>query len=134
MRNSCIIRRIDDVGRIIIPKEIRRNLQVEEGTPFEITVDKNGSIILTPRLTKNEKVEYWKNKVYKRIRHDTAELEFHYHGSAIVCARTDKINLFPTTIGIAVCAPNDEYNEFFGQCLAYCRTADIPIPDFIFED
>ena len=62
MRNSCIIRRIDDIGRIIIPKEILRNLQVKEGTPFEITVDKNGSIILTPRLTKNEKVECGKIK------------------------------------------------------------------------
>ena len=51
MKSSGIIRRIDDLGRIVIPKEIRRNLRVKEGTPIEITVDKNGSIILTPYLT-----------------------------------------------------------------------------------
>ena len=45
MRNSGIIRRFDDLGRIVIPKEIRRNLRVKEETPIEIAVDENGNII-----------------------------------------------------------------------------------------
>ena len=43
-----IIRRIDDLGRIVIPKEIRRQLKVDEGDPFEIVMTKEGEVILKP--------------------------------------------------------------------------------------
>ena len=36
-----IIRRIDDLGRIVIPKEIRRTLNIKEGDPFELSLDGN---------------------------------------------------------------------------------------------
>ena len=39
MKSTGIIRRIDDLGRIIIPKEIRRNLGIREGDPLEIFVE-----------------------------------------------------------------------------------------------
>lgn len=37
-----IIRRVDDLGRIVIPREIRRSLKIEEGEPLEIIGLKNG--------------------------------------------------------------------------------------------
>lgn len=43
-----IIRRIDDLGRIVIPKEIRRQLKVDEGDPFEIFMTKEGEVVLKP--------------------------------------------------------------------------------------
>ena len=39
MKSTGIVRRIDDLGRIIIPKEIRRNLAIREGDPLEIFVE-----------------------------------------------------------------------------------------------
>ncbi len=39
MKNIGIVRRVDDLGRIVIPKEIRRGLCVEEGEALEIFVD-----------------------------------------------------------------------------------------------
>lgn len=39
MRMTGIVRRIDDLGRVVIPKEIRRNLGIKEGDPLEISVD-----------------------------------------------------------------------------------------------
>ena len=36
-----IIRRIDDLGRIVIPKEIRRKLNIKEGDPLELSLDEN---------------------------------------------------------------------------------------------
>ena len=39
MKSTGIVRRIDDLGRIVIPKEIRRTLDLPEGTPMEISVD-----------------------------------------------------------------------------------------------
>ena len=41
MKATGIIRRIDDLGRVVIPKEIRRSLKVREGDPLEILIEKN---------------------------------------------------------------------------------------------
>lgn len=41
MKATGIIRRIDDLGRVVIPKEIRRTLKIREGDPLEIFVEKN---------------------------------------------------------------------------------------------
>jgi AbrB family transcriptional regulator (stage V sporulation protein T) len=46
MRTTGIVRRIDDLGRVIIPKEIRRTLRLREGDPMEIFTDKDGEVIL----------------------------------------------------------------------------------------
>lgn len=46
MKATGIVRRIDDLGRVIIPKEIRRTLRIREGDPLEIFTDRDGEIIL----------------------------------------------------------------------------------------
>ena len=46
MKATGIVRRIDDLGRVVIPKEIRRNMRIREGDPLEIFVDRDGQIIL----------------------------------------------------------------------------------------
>lgn len=46
MKATGVVRRIDDLGRIVIPKEIRRTLHIKEGDPLEIFTDKEGEIIL----------------------------------------------------------------------------------------
>lgn len=45
MKATGIIRRIDDLGRIVIPKEIRRTLRIREGDPFEIFLDGQNGVI-----------------------------------------------------------------------------------------
>ena len=46
MKATGIVRRIDDLGRVVIPKEIRRTLRIREGDPLEIFTDREGGIIL----------------------------------------------------------------------------------------
>lgn len=46
MRATGIVRRIDDLGRVVIPKEIRRTLRIREGDPLEIFTDREGEVIL----------------------------------------------------------------------------------------
>ena len=46
MKATGIVRRIDDLGRVVIPKEIRRTLRIREGDPLEIFTDKDGEIVL----------------------------------------------------------------------------------------
>ena len=58
MKATGIVRRIDDLGRVVIPKEIRRTLRIREGDPLEIFTDREGEIIL---------------KKYKDVRLNTIE-------------------------------------------------------------
>ena len=46
MKATGIIRKIDDLGRVVIPKEIRRTLRIREGDPLEIYTDREGEVIL----------------------------------------------------------------------------------------
>lgn len=46
MKATGIVRRIDDLGRVVIPKEIRRTLRIRESDPLEIFTDREGEIIL----------------------------------------------------------------------------------------
>ena len=46
MKATGIVRRIDELGRVVIPKEIRRTLGIREGTPIEIFTDREGEVIL----------------------------------------------------------------------------------------
>ena len=46
MKATGVVRRIDDLGRIVIPKEIRKTLRIKEGDPLEIFTDREGQIIL----------------------------------------------------------------------------------------
>ena len=46
MRATGIVRRIDELGRVVIPKEIRRTLRIREGDPLEIFTDHDGEVVL----------------------------------------------------------------------------------------
>lgn len=45
MRNTGILRKVDELGRIVIPKEIRKSFEIEEGTEVEIYTNKDGIVI-----------------------------------------------------------------------------------------
>ena len=45
MKATGIVRRIDDLGRVVIPKEIRRTMRIREGDPLEIYTSREGEVI-----------------------------------------------------------------------------------------
>ena len=51
MKVTGIVRRVDDLGRIVIPKEIRKQLKIGESDPLEIFLSSDGEIILKPYRT-----------------------------------------------------------------------------------
>lgn len=57
MKATGIVRKIDDLGRIVIPKEIRKNLRIREGDPLEIFIEKDGEIILRKHATMGDMLE-----------------------------------------------------------------------------
>ena len=46
MKATGVVRRIDDLGRVVIPKEIRKTLRIKDGDPLEIFTDREGQVIL----------------------------------------------------------------------------------------
>ncbi|MGI6727321.1 MAG: stage V sporulation protein T [Anaerovoracaceae bacterium] len=58
MKATGIVRRIDDLGRVVIPKEIRRTMRIREGDPLEIFTDREGGVILKKYSPINELNEF----------------------------------------------------------------------------
>ena len=68
MKATGIVRRIDDLGRIVIPKEIRRTLRIREGEPLEIFTETDGSVIFrkySPVGELGETAEQFSEVLYK---------------------------------------------------------------------
>ena len=71
MKATGIVRRIDDLGRVVIPKEIRRTLRIREGDPLEIFTDTNGEVIFkkySPIGELSTFAEQYAEVIYKTIR------------------------------------------------------------------
>lgn len=62
MKATGIVRRIDDLGRVVIPKEIRRTLRIREGDPLEIFTDREGGVIL--KIFTNRRFKWIFKRVY----------------------------------------------------------------------
>ena len=58
MKNTGVVRRIDDLGRIVIPKEIRRNLRIKEGESLEVFVNDDNIILKKYSVMNNNSVIY----------------------------------------------------------------------------
>ena len=66
MRATGIVRRIDELGRVVIPKEIRRTLRIREGDPLEIYTDRDGEVILKKYSPIGEMSSFAKDKPISR--------------------------------------------------------------------
>ncbi len=79
MKATGIVRRIDDLGRVVIPKEIRRTLRIREGDPLEIFTDAQGGVIFRKYSPVGELSTFAAE--YAEVLHHTANLP------TIVCDR-----------------------------------------------
>ena len=65
MKATGIVRRIDDLGRIVVPKEIRRTLRIREGDPLEIFTSREGEIMLKKYSPVGELGEFARSYAFK---------------------------------------------------------------------
>lgn len=79
MKATGIVRRIDDLGRVVIPKEIRRTMRIREGDPLEIYTDADGEVIFKKYSPIGELGPY--TKQYVDVLNRTTSLP------AIICDR-----------------------------------------------
>jgi AbrB family transcriptional regulator (stage V sporulation protein T) len=57
MTETGIVRRVDDLGRVVIPKEVRRSLGIKEGDPLEIFTTRDGEIVFKPHQDSSKVVD-----------------------------------------------------------------------------
>ncbi len=79
MKATGIVRRIDDLGRVVIPKEIRRTMRIREGDPLEIFTDREGEVIFKKYSPIGEMAQFAAQ--YAETLHKTCGL------SVVICDR-----------------------------------------------
>ena len=95
MKATGIVRRIDDLGRVVIPKEIRRTMRIREGDPLEIYTDREGEVIFKKYSPIGELASFAAQ--YAETLHKTCSL------SVVICDRDAVI--------AAAGVPKKDYNE-----------------------
>lgn len=122
MTSIGIIRRIDELGRIIIPKDIRRVLKIKDGDPLEISVNK-GAICL--KKCKPDVAETWHEACAAYLermddRHPLCDVKYIHQKNMTMCvAYTNHIR---KVTGRAYLNTDEDKNDpIIGQAIAYCR-------------
>lgn len=123
MKCTGIVRRIDDLGRVVIPKEIRRTMKIKEGDPLEIFVS-NGGVVL-----KKYQQNIWHDVCAEYIEqaHQHPEMQdvrYMYIDGVTTCIgfaknARGKVEKYVGTARLN--AAEDKYDPIIGQAIAYCR-------------
>lgn len=132
MVSTGIIRRVDDLGRIVIPKDIRRYLKIKEGTPMEIYYDNDGSITIKPyRKSWEECVLDWYESYEKLL----GRCYFRFEGDYTFCIANHYNTNEPERAGFAKRFCKDEHNSRIAKVAAYANAMGYNLNEMIgYED
>ncbi|MEW8958331.1 MAG: stage V sporulation protein T [Moorella sp. (in: firmicutes)] len=140
MKATGIVRRIDDLGRVVIPKEIRRTLRIREGDPLEIFVDREGEVILKKYSPIGELGDFAKeyaDSLHEAIGHIACIAD---RDNIIAVAGAPKKEFLDKPVGPAVekvmeerkpvliNSPTEEWLPIDGEGEAYKFTAEVIAP------
>ena len=78
MKATGIVRRIDDLGRVVIPREIRKTLRIKEGDPLEIFTTRDGEVVFKKYNYANEH-DWAKAKAIVKVLHPDLQFAFYDH-------------------------------------------------------
>lgn len=130
MKTTGIIRRIDNLGRIAIPKEIRRKFKFNENEPIEMCIAEEGILLkpYKPEPKDNAKIaEKWLDDYKNMIQN--YDSKFNIDGDTVTC---EIIKNGRRKTGEAKCSPCDTFNPTIGMMLSFCRAINIRLPlDFV---
>lgn len=123
MKSTGIVRRVDELGRVVIPKEIRRAFKIKDGDPLEIYIDK-GTVIL--KKYAQETADNWHRLCSEymedmRRSADAYNVRFIYQDGVTTClARDSETNR--KIVGISYLNKDEDKDDpIIGQAIAYCR-------------
>ena len=130
--SSGIVRRIDDLGRIVIPKEIRRVFKIKEGDPLEIFTKRDGSIIIKPyRKSWEECALEWYESYEKLLN----RCYFRFESDYTFCIANHYNTNEPERAGFAKRFCKDEHNPRIAKVAAYANAMGYDLNEMIgYED
>ena len=126
MKATGIVRRMDDLGRVVIPKEIRNRFKIREGDPLEIFTTNEG-IVFAPYDNHVEKETFateWLRKQREALKNNRAKFSVEDRITTcevISCDRNRRT-------GVSNCNPRDDFSPAIGMVISYCRAIGYPIP------
>lgn len=128
MKPTGIIRRIDDLGRVVIPKDVRRICKIKEGDPLEIFTEHDGSIVIKPyrKSWEDTVLEWWdKNQNRPAMRCS----DFTRKGDYTFCVVNRPYS--SSVAGFAKRYCNDTDDDRIGKVAAFARAVGVPINELI---
>ena len=119
MKSAGIIRRVDELGRVVLPKAVREALNIVENTPLVIQYNQNGEIILSKYSKSFEKCCFdW----YEEHRPIMEKCHFMtQYGYGYTFCITPVAPDGSTRAGFAKCSKDDEWNTNIGRIAAYAN-------------
>ena len=126
MKATGIIRRMDDLGRVVIPKELRKKFNIREGDALEIYTTNEG-IMFAPYDNHVEKETFateWLRQYKDALKNNRAK--FSVEDRVITCEIISCDRNRRT--GASTCNPHDNFSPAIGMVVAYCRAVGYPIP------
>ena len=123
MKCTGIVRRIDDLSRVVIPKEIRRAMKIKEGDPLEIFIDKGGVVF------RKYQQNVWHDVCAEYIEQacqnpEFPDIRYMYTNGVTTCVgfapnARGKVEKYVGTARLNMA--EDKYDPVIGQAIAYCR-------------
>ena len=130
--SSGIVRRIDDLGRIVIPKEVRRYLSIKEGDPLEVQYNRNGEIIIRKyRKSWEECAIEWYESYEKLLN----RCYFRFESDYTFCIANHYNTNESERAGFAKRFCKDKHDPRIGKVAAYANAMGYDLNDMIgYED
>ena len=126
--SSGIIRRIDDLGRIVIPKEVRRYLSIREGDPLEVQYNRNGEIIIRKyRKSWEECAIEWYESYEKLLN----RCYFRFESDYTFCIANHYNTNESERAGFAKRFCKDKHDSRIGKVAAYANAMGYDLNDMI---
>ena len=119
MKDTGIIRRVDELGRVVIPKTIREALNIIENTPLEIQYNRNGEVILRKHHKSFEKCCFDWYEEHRPIMDKCHFMTQYGYGYTFCITPIDPDG--STRAGFAKCSEDDEWNTNIGRVAAYAN-------------
>lgn len=133
MRVTGIVRCIDDFGRVVIPKGIRRTLNIREGDPLEVFVGENGSVVFQkyeiPAEDKAAFAQKWLEDNALPMRATFAK--FSIENKTTTC---EVVSNNSHRTGTATATAQDTFIPAVGMVIAFCRATGRTVPQELLED
>lgn len=125
MKVTGIVRRVDDIGRVVIPKDLRRQFGIKEGDPLEFLIDSTTNTINIKKYsTFEDRVQLAAEFIYNNKPKGEIFFQLYYRTAICTIIRDGK----QPQIGTAQCHMNDQFSKNIGKAIALARALGKEVP------